>query len=473
MLSLILKILSFYSCVVLGRLLFRRFVLRTDLDNIPGPPRRSVWTGNFKEVFNIDGWDFHRYIAETYGSVIRVHALFGEKQLYIFDPKALHHIIVKDQYIYEETDQFIQYVLSPPALVDLLGEHHRKQRKMLNPVFSIAHMRQMVPIFYNVAHKLQDAITSRVENGPREVEIVQWMTRTALELIGQSGLGYSFDSLEDEVSTHPYCKSVKELVPTSFRMFLPRSYILPHVAQLGPPWFRRFLVNILPWKNLHHIRDIIDTIHQTSVTIFEEKKQALKAGDEAVSRQIGQGKDIMSILMRANMEASDEDRLLDSEVLGQMSTLTFAAMDTTSGALSRILYLLALHPAVQEKLHREISAARLDNRDVSYDELVALPYLDAVCRETLRLHPPLSTIQRIARQDIVLPLANPIRGVDDQEMHQISVPKNTVINLSILNSNRNPAIWGADSYEWKPERWLGSLPETLVDARIPGIYSHL
>lgn len=63
----------------------------------------------------------------------------------------------------------------------------------------------------------------------------------------------------------------------------------------------------------------------------------------------------------------------------------FAAMDTTSGALSRILYTLAQHPDAQEKLRREIIEARHEDGDIDYDRLVALPYLEAVCRETLRL----------------------------------------------------------------------------------------
>ena len=69
------------------------------------------------------------------------------------------------------------------------------------------------------------------------------------------------------------------------------------------------------------------------------------------------------------------------------SSLTFAATDTTSGALSRIIHLLALHKDVQAKLRQEILEAKQESRgeDLSYDTLVSLPYLDAVCRETLRL----------------------------------------------------------------------------------------
>lgn len=64
----------------------------------------------------------------------------------------------------------------------------------------------------------------------------------------------------------------------------------------------------------------------------------------------------------------------------------FAAMDTTSGALARLLHVLAQHPDVQEKLRQEIMEARREDGVIPYDQLVALPYLEAVCRETLRLY---------------------------------------------------------------------------------------
>ena len=66
-------------------------------------------------------------------------------------------------------------------------------------------------------------------------------------------------------------------------------------------------------------------------------------------------------------------------------------MDTTSNALSRILHLLALNPDVQTKLRAEIVEAQGgDHSDLPYDDLVKLPYLDAVCRETLRVYAPVT-----------------------------------------------------------------------------------
>ena len=72
-----------------------------------------------------------------------------------------------------------------------------------------------------------------------------------------------------------------------------------------------------------------------------------------------------------------------------------------------------------------------------------------------------------------MPLSRPVRGVDGKMIHEIFVPKDTVVVAGLLASNRNKAIWGADAEEWKPERWLQPLPRTVTEARIPGVYSNL
>ena len=59
-------------------------------------------------------------------------------------------------------------------------------------------------------------------------------------------------------------------------------------------------------------------------------------------------------------------------------------MDTTSNALAITLSVLTEHPDAQQRLREEILEASKDG-DLDYDVLVSLPYLDAVCRETLRL----------------------------------------------------------------------------------------
>ncbi|KAJ2929646.1 hypothetical protein H1R20_g7436, partial [Candolleomyces eurysporus] len=373
--------------------------------------------------------------------------------LYVYDPKALHHILVKDQYIYEESEDFIQtndLMFGKGLLATLVGEHHRKQRKLLNPVFSTAHLREMTPIFYEVAHKLRKTLTEQVSQGEREIDMLSWMGRTALELIGQSGYGYSFDSLEEGAPEHPFATGIKNLLGNinDGGILVARMIVLPLVYGVGTPKFQRAVVNILPWKALHDLRDMIDTIHNTSVEIVNKTKQALTEGKAGSERRIGRGKDIMSILIKANMEASEEDRLPESEIIAQISTLTFAAMDTTSNALSRILHILSLHPEVQDRLRQEIREARSKaGGDLDYETLSSLPYMDAVCRETLRVYTPLPFMGREAKRDMILPVSTPVTTLDE--------------------------IWGPDASEWKPERWLSPLPDRVAEARVPGIYSHM
>ena len=88
--------------------------------------------------------------------------------------------------------------------------------------------------------------------------------------------------------------------------------------------------------------EISDAMHARSVRIINEKRAALAGGDEALKQQVGEGKDIMSVLresfaptgrsrgmfrspsapgciVRANMSASEADRLTDEELIAQVS----------------------------------------------------------------------------------------------------------------------------------------------------------
>ncbi|KAG5650576.1 hypothetical protein H0H81_011763 [Sphagnurus paluster] len=319
-------------------------------------------------------------------------------------------------------------------------------------------------MFTDVAKKLEAVIKNKVAKGPQEIDILHWMSRAALEMIGQSGLGHSFDPLIEGVPENPYCDAVKSFVPVLAPILFLRETMLPTLVKYTSPGFRRLLVDTVPWARIRRLRDIVDVMDETSVRIFEDKKEKLRMGDEELANQVSRAKDIMSILMKANMEAAEEDRLPEKEVLGQMSTFTFAGTDTTSNAISRTLHLLSNNLEIQERLRAEVTAARKEHgEEVPFDELMALPLLDAVCRETLRL----------VRQDVVLPLSEPIKGLDGREMHEIFIPKDTTVFVSILNANRDPALWGPDSDVWNPDRWNAPLPKEISEARMPGIYSNM
>lgn len=68
--------------------------------------------------------------------------------------------------------------------------------------------------------------------------------------------------------------------------------------------------------------------------------------------------------------------------------MILAGMDTTANSLARVLQLLADRPEVQDKLREEILLAvesEGEGDTLDFDKIMALPYLDAVCRETFRV----------------------------------------------------------------------------------------
>ncbi|KAI0329087.1 cytochrome P450 [Cubamyces sp. BRFM 1775] len=451
---------------------FRQWVVKSPLDNIPGPPSTSFLYGHLRDLLRLDCWEIHNHLVENYPGIAKLRGPWGSRMLYVFDPSALHQILVKDQYIYEEGRFFIrsnQLVLGK-GLLSTLGDHHRKQRKMLNPVFSPKHMRHMIPMFYEVARLLGQAIDSRVKDGPQELDVITWMGRTALEIVGQAGLGYSFDPLVRD-KPDEYASALKTFSKAMGKAAIPRR-IIPYLPDIKFAGIGHKIMEMFPHDGVKDLVKLSDVLWSRSTEILRQKREALEKGDESVAAQVGEGKDIMSILLKANMEASGDDKLSEEELIGQMSTLILAAMDTTSNALGLILTRLAEHPDIQQKLREELMDADAD-KGLEFDALMNLPLLEAVCRETLRIDAPVAQVFRETRKDVVLPLAEPIRGVDGKMIHEIFVPEGTTVVAGLLNCNRNKALWGEDAYEWKPERWLKPLPTAVSEARIPGVYANL
>lgn len=274
--------------------------------------------------------------------------------------------------------------------------------------------------------------------------MLPWLGRVALELIGQSGLGYSLDSFTStDDKGHDFARAIKSFesvillcqtdriadcdrqreVMSPFVVF---RTVLPFFFKIGSPSFRRRVLEMIPLTMIRRAIGIADTIGRYSRKIYESKILALQQGDEAVAKQVGEGRDIMSKLRPYRLRRHEGPLayihssrfVLQSRqicplrkktnypslkfwVKWRMYTLSltynpatnefirtmlFAATDTSSAAIARILHLLAEHPDVQQKLREEIIAVMDGKDELPYDELSSLSYLDAVYRETLRLY---------------------------------------------------------------------------------------
>ena len=150
-----------------------------------------------------------------------------------------------------------------------------------------------------------------------------WLARTALGLVGQGGLGWSFDKLDSpepnylaelfkafvsviSIDAHFVPLALTSLYPyrpTVSPLFILMKF-MPFFVKIGPAWFRRKVVEAIPLYRFRKAMEISDTLDRTIRQILESKKAALAAGDEAVTSQIGEGKDIISVLSTSSLSKS-------------------------------------------------------------------------------------------------------------------------------------------------------------------------
>ncbi|KAK1234630.1 hypothetical protein PQX77_002169, partial [Marasmius sp. AFHP31] len=104
------------------------------------------------------------------------------------------------------------------------------------------------------------------------------------------------------------------------------------------------------------------------------------------------------------------------------------------------------------------------------DQLNALPYLDAVVRETLRLLAPVQATIREATRDDVIPLSQPFVDQYGQKHDVLEIKKGQSVSIPIIAINKDKALWGSDAEEFKPERWE-NLPEAVTS--IPGVWGNM
>lgn len=138
-----------------------------------------------------------------------------------------------------------------------------------------------------------------------------------------------------------------------------------------------------------------------------------------------------------------EQRISDDDILDNINTLMFAGSDTTSLAVTWTLLLLAKHPPIQDQLRAELcSTTRPENLGdeavlAHYQKLAALPLLDKVCRESLRIVPPVHSSLRVATQDDVLPVSNG---------ESIHIRKGTLVHVAVEAMNLDREIWGENAW---------------------------
>ncbi|CAE6459506.1 unnamed protein product [Rhizoctonia solani] len=454
------------------------------LHQLDGPRSSSLLLGHLQLFFDpIKGMTTQNELLSTYGSVCKLKGVLGADQLWVSDPRAMHEILVKShqQFLQPGSVTTWMELLIGPNVLTAIGHKHKTQRKILNPAFTATHMRNrfliilVTPTIATVCHKLQEIIKLKIQcqgENTGVVDMFKWLNVAALEMMGQAGFGYSFDALKPDAEEVAYLNASHDIRMLIFKLWY-ITPILPWLVRIGSARFRRAIVQFLPLSSIQALRNAVDILSVVAVKIYHLKKEE---SDKLKLDSDGQcGRDVMSSLLLQNNMVAPQEAMDEEEIISEVNALILAAHESTSAALARVIQVLAEHPDIQSKLRNEIREAHdAYGEELSYDQLNSLSYLDAVCRESLRLYAPAPFLIRVAQEDWTIPLLYPGKSSSGEEtITQVPVKKGSFIYLSLDGANRDKRTWGEDSNVFRPSRWMDPAPLSLQASRMPGIYSSL
>ncbi|KAB1224980.1 hypothetical protein CJ030_MR1G013964 [Morella rubra] len=166
-------------------------------------------------------------------------------------------------------------------------------------------------------------------------------------------------------------------------------------------------------------------------------ERILKAHED--QNRKGEEEDLMDILLKVQKDDKAEVKMTRIHLKALVLDLFIGGTGTSSEVILWTLAELINHPNAFNKLREEIESVVGGTRLVEDSDVISLPYLQAVVKEGLRLHPPLPVTTRSSRQDCK------IDGFD--------IPKETMIFINLYAIMRDPNTWENPNEFW-PERFL-------------------
>jgi cytochrome P450 len=155
---------------------------------------------------------------------------------------------------------------------------------------------------------------------------------------------------------------------------------------------------------------------------------------QLAAKRTSQEDDLFSVLCRA--ETEEGERFSDEDVVNHMIFTMMAAHDTSTITVTMMGYYLARHPEWQERLREESRALGKDA--IGYEDLDALPSMDLVFKETLRMNAPVGTVAR--------------RAIKDTEIDGHYIPAGSRVMVAVHATQRMEPWWqNPDTFD--PERF--------------------
>ncbi|KAM5569081.1 cytochrome P450 78A7 [Rosa sericea] len=208
------------------------------------------------------------------------------------------------------------------------------------------------------------------------------------------------------------------------------------------PWlsyfYDPFRINERCAKLVPRVRKLVRSIIEEHRLSAESKKQQLSE-DHA---------DFVDVLLSLD----GDEKLQENDMIAVLWEMIFRGTDTTALLTEWVMAELILNPKTQDKLYKEIHSL-VGERSVTDADVARLPYLQAVVKETLRVHPPgpLLSWARLSTSDVQL-------------SNGMVIPAGTTAMVNMWAIGQNPEVW-VEAHVFKPERFVVSEGGADVDVR--------
>ncbi|MBI4783217.1 MAG: cytochrome P450 [Oscillatoriophycideae cyanobacterium NC_groundwater_1537_Pr4_S-0.65um_50_18] len=295
----------------------------------------------------------------------------GNTLVFVNDPQAIQYILTNDRKEFTapgEINQILVPLVGDTSIFLLSGDRHRRQRQLLMPPFHGDRMRAYGELIINLA----DRAMSEMPVG--QTFLARSATQTiSLQVMLQAVFGVQQGESYEQLRylTGAMADTFSSPLASSFLFF-------PSLQKDWGSWS--------PWAKFLQQRQQLDTLLYAEIADRRAHPDASRT-------------DILSLLMAAQDETGQP--MTDQELRDELVSLLIAGHETTASAMAWALYWVHALPEVRTKLLAELDALNGDFSDPM--AIARLPYLTAVCQETLRIYPiAMLTFPRQVQQPIEL-----------------------------------------------------------------------
>jgi cytochrome P450 len=336
---------------------------------------------------------------------------FGGALIFVNEPQAIQQILTNDRKQFSapgELNELLKPILGDTSVFMLDGDRHKKRRQLLMPAFHGARMQNYGQLVFDLTTKVFKNLDAN------QTQDKSFLARDAMQDISlQIILQAVFGLYEGE-----RCQQLKKLMTKMTELF--NSPLTS--AALFFPSLQKDIGAWSPWGNFVRQKEQIDRLIYLEIS---ERRANLDP-----SRT-----DILTMLMSSSDEEGQS--LSDVELHDELLGLLLAGHETTATAMSWALYWIHRLPDIKEKLLQELKSVT-DPTD--WMSIFKLPYLTAVCNETLRIYP-------------VAMLTFPRVVVEPVELLGHKLESDTIVIGCIYLVHHREELY-PDAEQFKPERFL-------------------